>query len=267
MHEVRARVISNRALAPDIYDLCLRAEEIAAEAKPGQFVMVRVDQGGHLLSRPISICEVSRETGLLRLVYQVVGAGTAWMAGLGSGEGSGMVQLFGPLGNGFPLPQGGETRVALVGGGIGVPPLLELCKTLLLGNPSLEVTAFLGYRTTPVLQKDFELVGAEAYVATDDGSSGFHGTVLGQMEALGYVCDTAYACGPKPMLRALAQWAEDKNIPAWLSLEERMACGFGACVGCAVPIRTKGAEGGWEYRKVCKDGSVFDRREVAWDVY
>jgi dihydroorotate dehydrogenase electron transfer subunit len=130
-------------------------------------------------------------------------------------------------------------------------------------NPDAKITVFLGFRSEPFLIKDFASLGVHLHIATDDGSIGFHGNVVQLMTQQNYACETVYACGPKPMLRALSAWAAEKSADCFVSMEERMACGLGACVGCAIPIKT--GDSGFAYKKVCKDGPVFASAEVAWD--
>ena len=244
-----ANVLHHTELAPGIFDLRLAAPGICGAARPGQFVEVYLDDGAHMLPRPISICEL--ENGVLRLVYQAVGAGTKALSKKQAGE---SLRLLGPLGNGFA--PAGEKHI-LVAGGIGAPPLLGLARRL-----SGEKQVFLGFRSQPFLAEEFERAGCTVHIATDDGSVGFCGNAVELARPVlaraGY---TVYACGPRPMLRALAALRPDAQI----SMEERMACGFGVCVGCVIPVRDESGAG-VTYRKVCKDGPVFAAKEVVWDV-
>lgn len=244
-----AKVLDIKCLATDIYDLKLEAKEISKEARAGQFVEVFVDNNENLLPRPISICEIGE--GSLRLVFQVVGKGTKIFSELNVGD---SLRILGPCGNGFGL-KGGKN--VLIGGGIGVPPMLELCKSL-----EGEKTVVLGFRSGCFLKEDFEALGAKVYIATDDGSVGFKGNVVQLLKAEGINEGNFYSCGPKVMLKALHGFAAENNIDLQVSMEERMACGIGACVGCVVKI---GTEDNWEYKKVCKDGPVFNSREVLWN--
>lgn len=245
-----AKVISINFITDVICDLKLSCPVIANEAMAGQFVEVYPDNGINLLSRPISICEINKEEGILRLVFQIVGKGTKLFSELKFGD---EVRLLGPCGNGYTLSEG---KSVLVGGGIGVPPLIETCKQL-----KGKKIVVLGFRSGSFLVEEFEKLGAKVYVATDDGSVGFKGNVVDLLRAEGIKGDMIYSCGPKIMLKFLSMYAEENNIPCQVSMEERMACGIGACVGCVVQI--KDGEG-WAYKKVCKDGPVFDSREVCW---
>lgn len=245
-----AKVISNSFINPMICDLKLSCPNIANEAKPGQFVEVYPDNGANLLSRPISICEIDKEKGTLRLVFQIVGKGTKLFSTLGCGD---TIRILGPCGNGYSFCEGVSV---LVGGGIGVPPLLETCKQL-----KGEKIVVLGFRSGSFLVDEFESLGAKVFVATDDGSVGFKGNVVDLLKAEGIKGDMIYSCGPKIMLKFLSMYAEENNIPCQVSMEERMACGIGACVGCVIKVKD-GDD--WTYKKVCKDGPVFDSKEVCW---
>lgn len=245
-----AEVLSMTYINDSICDLKLKCPSIAAEAKAGQFVEVYPDNGVNLLARPISICEIDKLLGRIRLVFQIVGKGTALFSKLKRGD---KVRVLGPCGNGYKLKFG---DTLLVGGGIGVPPLLEACKQI-KGNK----TVVLGFRSGSFLVDEFKKYGAEVYVATDDGSVGFKGNVVDLLKQKDLSADVIYSCGPKIMLKFLSQWAEEKSIECQVSMEERMACGIGACVGCVIKIKD-GDD--WTHKKVCKDGPVFDSREVVW---
>jgi dihydroorotate dehydrogenase electron transfer subunit len=247
-----AKVVSKNFIADNIVDLKLGCAELAKKAVPGQFVEVYPDNGANLLSRPISICEIDATEGTLRLVFQVVGKGTELFSKL---EKDNEVRVLGTCGNGYTLKNG---KNIFVGGGIGVPPLLESVKQC-----EGEKIVVLGFRSGSFLVEDFEKTGAKVYVATDDGSVGFKGNVVDLLRSENIVGDNIYSCGPKIMLKFLSQYAEEKNIPCQVSMEERMACGIGACVGCVVPIKTGNGDE-WTYKKVCKDGPVFDSKEVVW---
>ncbi len=245
-----ANVVSMNFINENICDLKIRCPEIAAEAKAGQFVEVYPDNGVNLLARPISICEIDNLLGTLRLVFQIVGKGTELFSKLKYGD---KIRVLGPCGNGYNLKNG---RAVLVGGGIGVPPLLETCKKI-----KGEKIVVLGFRSGSYLTEEFEKYNAKLFVATDDGSVGFKGNVVDLLKAQDLSAEVIYSCGPKIMLKFLSQWAEEKGIECQVSMEERMACGIGACVGCAIKIKD-GDD--WTHKKVCKDGPVFDSKEVIW---
>lgn len=256
---LQAPILENKEIGENIFDMTLHAPEIARVSQPGQFVEVYTGRGEHLLPRPISICEADTDTGVLRLVYQAVGQGTRIMGGWTKGA---IVKILGPLGNGF-MPTN-HSHVGIVGGGIGTPPLLELSKRIRLQNPAIRISVYLGFRRKDlvILTEEFEKWGVEVLVSTDDGSQGFHGHTVGLLTHVKAQPDIFYACGPKIMLRSLAEYAKANAIPCQVSLEERMACGLGACVGCVAKIRTPE---GFTYQKVCKDGPVFNAGEVIWD--
>ncbi|MDO4292443.1 MAG: dihydroorotate dehydrogenase electron transfer subunit [Eubacteriales bacterium] len=252
--KVTARVVGQRRLAEGIYDLSLETP-LAFEAVCGQFVGVYPKDKSTLLPRPISICETDRERGLLRLVYRVAGKGTAEFSGLKAGD---TAELLGVLGNGFPTDKAKPGMTALLfGGGIGVPPILQLAKEL-----SCEKLIVPGYRDSQCfLMEDFEKYGA-VYPATEDGSVGTKGNVLDAVRQNGLRADIIYACGPMPMLRAVKQYALEQDIPAYISLEERMACGVGACLGCVCRTAKKDPHSHVNNARICTDGPVFEAREV-----
>lgn len=246
-----ATVISQENLANGIYSLLLKTSA-AQYAVPGQFISIYSNSGEKLLPRPISICEIDKEASSLRLVYRVVGKGTKEFSELSAGD---KIDILGPLGNGFPLEEG---HAMVVGGGIGVPPMLELAKQL----PGT-VTAVMGYRNDDLfLNEEFTDVAADLVIATDDGSVGTHGTVVDAIGENELTADVIYACGPKPMLRALAAFAKENNIKCYVSMEERMACGVGACLGCVCQSTEVDDHSHVHNKRVCKDGPVFLSTEV-----
>lgn len=247
----KALVLSQELLAENIYSLLIKTNA-AAYAIPGQFVSIYCNEGSRLLPRPISICEIDKEASTLRLVYRVVGEGTREFSSLSAGE---SIDILGPLGNGFPLE--GEKTV-VVGGGIGVPPMLELTKQL----PG-SVIAVMGYRNDDLfLNEEFTDQASDLIIATDDGSVGVHGTVVDAMRENDIEADVIYACGPKPMLKAVAAYAKEKGIKCYVSMEERMACGVGACLGCVCQSTEVDDHSHVNNKRVCKDGPVFLSTEV-----
>lgn len=245
------RILQKQQLTSDIFDFTVSAGELAKAAKPGQFAHLYLP--GKTLRRPISICEADPEKGTLRFVFQIRGDGTARLAELGMDD---TMDVLAPLGSGFDL--GDITRKAVfIGGGIGVPPLLEAAKPF--GEHATVITGFRS-ESSVILKRDFERSGNRVLIATDDGSAGHRGLVTDCLDGLEY--DAIFACGPIPMLKAVDKIAREKNVPCQVSLEERMACGIGACLGCAVKLRREnGAE---YYGHVCKDGPVFDSRRIIW---
>ena len=243
----RCRIIRRRQLSDNIFDFTAEAGELAEKAVPGQFAQVAVP--GKTLRRPISICEANRQNQTLRFVFGVRGEGTAALSKFHGGD---FLDILAPLGNGFSL--GDISRRALfVGGGIGVPPLLWAAKPF--GKSSMLAAGF-RTRSSIILKDDFESSGCKVLIATDDGSYGHHGLVTDLLGNLEF--DAVFACGPLPMLRAVRLMASERGVPCQLSLEERMACGIGACLGCAVKLHHE--DGTPYYGRVCRDGPVFDSR-------
>ena len=235
----KAIIIRKEKIAEGIFDMWIRTEEIAGLAKPGQFISLYCADGSRLLPRPISICEIDTKDNALRIVYRVAGKGTEEFSKMEAGA---QVDIVGPLGNGFPLQ---DKSAFLIGGGIGVPPMLELAKQL-----NCEKQIVLGYRDELFLYDDFKKYG-KVYVATEDA-----------IRENGLKADVIYACGPLPMLRALKTYAAENNIECWVSLEERMACGIGACLGCVCKSKEKDDHTHVHNKRICKEGPVFRAEEV-----
>ena len=248
--KLTGKVVSQEKMTDDICSMWIQADEIAANAKPGQFISVYTKDASKLLPRPISLCEVDKENGRLRIVYRVVGAGTAEFSQYQAGDD---ITVMGPLGNGFTLK---DKKAFLIGGGIGIPPMLELAKQL-----NCEKQMVLGYRDVLFLNDEFEKYG-KVYVATEDGSAGTKGNVIDAIKANGLDAEVIYACGPTPMLRALKAYAEENGIECWLSLEEKMACGIGACLACVCKSKEKDHHTNVNNKRICKDGPVFLAQEV-----
>jgi dihydroorotate dehydrogenase electron transfer subunit len=248
--KIKAVVKRQEQLASDVFSLILQAPDIAKEAKAGQFVSVYTKDGSKLLPRPISLCEVDRENGTLRLVYRVVGFGTKEFSGLQAED---TVEIMGPLGNGFDKK---DKKAILIGGGIGIPPMLELAKEL-----DCEKSIVVGYRDETFLIEDLQQYGT-VYVASEDGKTGVKGNVLDAIREYGVEGDIIYTCGPTPMLRGVKAYALEKNIEAQLSLEEKMACGIGACLACVCQSKEVDDHSHVHNKRICKDGPVFDAREV-----
>ena len=251
-------VLSQECIGKDIYSMWIQTKTIAGNAKPGQFVSVYTQDGSKLLPRPISLCEIDKEKGALRLVYRVTGpkTGTESFSRLHAGA---QLELLGPLGNGFPLEEAAGRKVFLMGGGIGIPPMLELAREL---PASAEKQIIVGYRDNQLfLKEDLEENGT-VYIATEDGSVGTKGNVMNAIEENALQADVIFACGPMPMLRAIKKYAEEKGIKAYISLEEHMACGVGACLGCVVKTKEVDHHSHVHNARICTDGPVFDAEEV-----
>ncbi|OCA85508.1 dihydroorotate dehydrogenase electron transfer subunit [Bacillus sp. FJAT-27225] len=249
------RIISSEEIAANIYKMTVKAR-FASTAHPGQFVHIKVGGGhGPLLRRPISLCSIDKENNEFTVIFRRSGQGTMLLSGEAPGA---VIDVLGPLGNGFPVKEAlpGSTAL-LVGGGVGVPPLYELSRQLAANG--VKVIHVLGYQTEEAVfyEEEFASLG-ETYIATADGSYGEKGFVTDVIEEKRLDFDTLYACGPKPMLKALEGYSSEKNV--FLSLEERMGCGIGACFACVCEV--PGDFSGTAYKKVCSDGPVFRAGEV-----
>lgn len=245
-----ALIAENIKIAEDIYSMWLNAPDIAENAKPGQFVSLYCLDGSRLLPRPISICEIDKQQGKIRLVYRILGEGTKEFSLLKANE---YVQAMGPLGNGFILE---GKKALLIGGGIGIPPMLELAKQL-----NCEKQMVLGYRDVTFLEKEFEAYG-QVFISTEDGSKGTKGNVINAIEENSLEADIIFACGPTPMLKGIKTYALENGIKAQISMEERMACGVGACLGCVCNTKEIDHHSNVNNKRICKDGPVFYAGEV-----
>lgn len=252
MVKERAVIVSQKCIGTDIYDMVLSFPKGAKEAKPGQFIAMYCEDGTKLLPRPISICGIDAKNETLRVVYRIAGEGTRLFSKMKAGD---SLEVLGPLGNGFTMK---NKKAIIVGGGIGIPPMLELAKQL-----SSEKTVVLGYRDELFLKEEFDAC-ADVVVATEDGSYGTKGTVIDAIEESQVDGAVIYACGPMPMLKALAEYAEAHDMEAQISLEERMACGIGACLGCICKTKEKDHHTNVNNKRICKDGPVFDAKEVVF---
>jgi len=254
---VEAVVLNAEKVAPDHYRLALHAPEVARAARPGQFVMVRCGfSWDPLLRRPFSVAGVDREAGTVTLLIRVAGRGTALLAGAAPGQ---ALNLLGPLGRGFTLPAGGEF-VVVIGGGMGLAPLLFLVRELLARGCRVRVLA--GARSRAYLFLPEPAPGCEVLVATEDGSAGRPGPVTVLLPSVSPEVRRYYACGPREMLRAVAAEMDRRGLPGEVCLEERMACGVGACRGCVCRVRRGGNVA---YAAVCAEGPVFPAGEVCWE--
>ena len=282
----KCRILKNNRISDRVYKLEIAAPAIAKKAEPGQFVMAHLgDCSGVFLRRPFSIHSVRQEIGIIEILYEVVGKGTEVLSGEKSGA---ALDIIGPLGNGFdyqlpvtsyPLDFArGKHSPILLAGGIGVAPLIFLAEKLtevkslphrrdsVIGKKlKSNILVLLGAKTKNhiLCEKEFRRFGCDVRIATDDGSKGFKGFVTELLKEL-LKPQTAnrkpilYACGPRPMLKAAAEFSRHNGIPAQVSLEEHMACGIGACLGCVVNTKQG-------YKRVCREGPVFNADEVAWE--
>lgn len=250
-------VVSQKQIGTGIYDLTIQTKEIAAVAKAGQFVSVYSNDASKLLPRPISLCGIDRKAGTLRLVYRVTGehTGTEEFSRLQAGD---TMKIMGPLGNGFTVEKG--KKAFLIGGGIGVPPMLQLAKEMKDAGENFQIV--MGYRDAGTFLLDEFKEQGESFVATEDGSVGTKGNVLDAIRENHLDADVIYACGPTPMLRALKAYAEEQNMTCYVSMEERMACGIGACLACVCNSTDKDAHSNVKNKRICKEGPVFNAKEV-----
>ncbi len=269
MRNSKVTIQSNQRIAAGMYEMVLQIPKTAEDeatlqqVRAGQFINIRIE--GLYLRRPISICDWDAEEGTITIVYQTVGRGTEIMSQIQSGE---QLDILWPLGNGYDLtkgnPCGKETEVTplLFGGGAGVPPMVGLCRRLM--QTGAKPVVILGFRSAEnVYYKDlFEEMGVRTIITTEDGSVGIKGFVTDAASALLSDADSMeykwniFACGPEPMLRAIDQTLPE-DIPGQLSFEERMGCGFGACMGCSCETK-------YGSKRICKDGPVLERSEVIW---
>ncbi len=226
---------------------------------PGQFVGVYVPDASKLLPRPVSINSWEPDSGVMTLVYRISGGGTQLLSEIPAG---GKLSVLGILGNGYPMDELVKKNVLLAGGGIGAPPLLELAKQLRAGSKEACLTAVLGYRTDDLFLVDEFRRYADVIIATDDGTAGFKGNVIEAVRASGKTFDVICSCGPMPMLRGIKAYAQELGIPAYISLEERMACGVGVCLGCVCRTVHKDAHSLVNNARVCTEGPVFPAQEV-----
>ncbi|WP_028398944.1 dihydroorotate dehydrogenase electron transfer subunit [Ectobacillus panaciterrae] len=249
-------VVSQKEIAHNIYELVLQGSLVQEMSEPGQFVHIKVAEGNSpLLRRPISICNIDQEKSEFTMLYRAEGQGTKVLSQQLSGS---KIDVLGPLGNGFPVEEAEEGQIAcLVGGGIGVPPLYELSQRLVAKG--VRVIHVLGFQNKDAVfyEEKFAELG-ETYIATVDGSHGTKGFVTNILDQYGITFDVLYSCGPTPMLKALEQRYSNKK--AYISLEERMGCGIGACFACV--CHTQSDPNGYSYKKICSDGPVFKVGEV-----
>ena len=252
--KMKSTVIEQKMIADGICSMWLDAKEVAVQAKPGQFISVYSNDKSRVLPRPISICEIDREKGTLRIVYRVVGKGTEEFSKAEAGD---SFEILGPLGNGFPIEEAKGKKVLMIGGGIGVPPMLQTAKEI-----EGEAIIVSGYRNQDLfLKEELESAGT-LFIATEDGSVGTKGNVVDAIRENQIEADMMFACGPKPMLRALKNYALEKGIPCWISMEEKMACGVGACLACVCQSKDVDSHSHVHNKRICKDGPVILSTEV-----
>jgi len=265
---IKVKILSRKEVAPNIYLMKLKAPEIPQEALPGQFIHIKCSMDNYpLLRRPLSIHRIDREKGEIYILFQVVGEGTKLLSKREVGDD---LDVLGPLGNGFNIyPE--SKKIVIIGGGIGVAPLLALCEESIKKGKEVRVLIGALKKELVIGEENFRNLGAKVDVATDDGSYKHKGLVTDLLERIikeGWLADQIFACGPKPTLKKISKIALQVNINYQVSMEERMACGIGACLGCVCKIKTKDKKENkvkYEYKRVCVDGPVFGGSEVVWD--
>ncbi|MEE1186704.1 MAG: dihydroorotate dehydrogenase electron transfer subunit [Acutalibacteraceae bacterium] len=242
MKQVLLEIIENSALCPNVYKMKLKGD-VSDITSPGQFVNIKID--GLFLRRPISVCDC--EDDVLTIIYKVVGKGTEILSSLKEGT----LDVLTGLGNGYDLSECKKSAL-LLGGGVGVPPLYMLAKKLI--SEGKKVSVVLGFNTKSEVfyENEFLSLGADTYVTTVDGTYGKKGFVTDVTENIDYDC--FYTCGPEPMLKAVFK---NTKTSGQFSFEERMGCGFGACMGCTCKTVTG-------YKRICKDGPVLKKEEILW---
>ncbi len=244
MKQAIYKITENTPLTDTVFKMVLEGD--GSEVKnSGEFINIKL--AGKYLRRPISVCDADRKS--ITIIYKVVGSGTEQMSKLQIGE---SLDVLVGLGNGYDLTKSGQ-KPLLLGGGVGVPPLYMLCKRLI--SEGKEVTVILGFNTKSEIfyEEEFKALGARVLVATADGSYGVKGFVTDAMKDLDY--SYFYTCGPEPMLKAIYKAS---NTSGQMSFEERMGCGFGACMGCSCKTLTG-------YKRICKDGPVMEKEEILWE--
>ncbi len=299
MLQIQAKIVSNTQVAENYFKMCLDAPLVAQKAEPGQFIYIKTSNNYKpLLRRAFSIHSIgyrllvigyrqkrqsqSQKPNTLELLYKVRGIGTEILAEKKAGE---ELDIIGPLGKGFNIISNikyQKSKIILIGGGIGIAPLVFLSEKLTkskIKNQKSKITVLLGAETKEKIlcKNDFEKLGCEVKIATEDGSQGFKGKVT-ELLAKGLLAIShlpaspawlggpfaIYACGPTPMLKEIAQISQRNKIPCQVSLEEKMACGIGACRGCVIKVKNYKDEENFIYKRVCKDGPVFDAQEIIW---
>ena len=267
---IKVKILSRKEVAPNIYLMSLKAPEIVQDALPGQFIHINIKcskDNYPLLRRPLSIHRIDKEKGEIFILFQIMGEGTKLLADRTIRDD---LDIMGPIGNGFNIyPE--SKKIMIVGGGIGVAPLLALCEESIKKGKEVRVLIGALKKELVIGEESFKILGAKIDVATDDESYQYKGLVADLLERIikeGWLADQIFACGPKPMLKKISEIALQANINYQVSMEERMACGIGACLGCVCKIKTndkKEYKVKYEYKRVCVDGPVFGGSEVVLD--
>jgi dihydroorotate dehydrogenase electron transfer subunit len=267
----KVKILSKKEVVPNIYLMKLKVPEIAQDGLPGQFIHIKCSKNNYpLLRRPLSIHRINKEKGEIYILFQVVGEGTKLLSQRAEGDD---LDVIGPLGNGFNIyPE--SKKVMIIGGGIGVASLLALCEESIRQGKEVRVLIGALRKELVIGEENFRKLGAKVDVTTDDGSYGYKGLVTDLLVEIitkeGWLPDQIFACGPKPMLKKIVEISQDSHIACQVSLEERMGCGIGACLGCVCKIKAREKNNNqnqikYIYKRVCVDGPIFQASEVVWD--
>jgi len=265
---IKVKILSRKEVAPNIYLMKLKAPEIVQDTLPGQFIYIKCSKDNYpLLRRPLSIHRIDKKKEEIYILFQVAGEGTKLLSQRVVGDD---LDIMGPIGNGFNIyPE--SKKIIIVGGGIGVAPLLALCEESIRQGKEVRVLIGALKKELVLGEESFKILGAKVDVATNDGSYKYKGLVTDLLEKIikeGWLPDQIFACGPKLKLKKIVKISLNAHINCQISLEERMACGIGACLGCVCKIKTKDKKGDkvkYEYKRVCVDGPIFEGSEVVWD--
>ncbi|MBN1383394.1 MAG: dihydroorotate dehydrogenase electron transfer subunit [Elusimicrobia bacterium] len=278
MYQIDTKVISNKKISKDFFLLTFSDKQISESTKPGQFIMIKIDNDEIFLRRPFSICGINSDR--FDVLFKVVGRGTEFLSCSKPGD---VFNIIGPLGNGFPLPSTPYSLPpVLIAGGTGIASILLLSQFLKASN--MKCNVFLGAKTKKeiMLEKNLKKCGGNVVISTEDGSYGKEGLITdifalhlssaicplrSRLSEASHLSSVVYACGPRPMLEKVSKICNKYNLKCFVSLEEKMGCGIGTCMGCAVKViahRSSVIGHKFEYRRVCKDGPVFDAKEIVW---
>jgi len=265
---IKVKILTKEEVAPNIFLIKLLAPSVTQDVLPGQFIHIKCSTDHYpLLRRTLSIHRIDKEKGGIYILFQVVGEGTKLLAQKEVGDD---LDIMGPIGNGFNIyPE--SRKIMIVGGGIGVAPLLALCEESTRQGKEVRVLIGALKKELVIGEENFRKLGAKVDVATDDGSYKHKGLVTDLLEGNireGWLVDQIFACGPKLILKKIVEISLDNHIDCQVSLEERMACGIGACLGCVCKIKTKDKKEDkvkYGFKRVCVDGPIFEGSEVVWD--
>ena len=250
MIKENCQIIENEKVSQDIYKMSIHCSSIASISSAGQFLHIKIgEQYDPLLRRPISICSLDKSKGNITLLYRIAGKGTKFLSFKKPKD---SLDIIGPLGNGFPIVK--NKKCAIVGGGIGIAPLLELCKQIDFPD------VYLGFKDEVYFANEFSKYSKEMFVFTEDGSKGIKGYPTQLLSDNIEKYDIVYTCGPKVMMKIVKDLCDKKEVECYLSMEEHMGCGIGACLVCSCSSNIEGV-----YKKVCVDGPVFNSKEVNLD--